>query len=200
MSTHSDQPSDRLLIVAGSVRAENMSRPISEWVQRTLRAPTQEADPHDPDIDLLDLALTELPEDRALAPGGSEPSSVAERLDAAAGFVFVTPEYNHSYPAGLKRLIDWHYREWMLKPALIVSYGVQGGHAAAEHLRGVLAELNAVSTRRAIALPGPWGHLDAGGDFSPTDETTQALRRGLAELLWWSRVLTPARDNGTFPA
>lgn len=29
-------------------------------------------------------------------------------------------------PAPLKRLIDWHYNEWMLKPATIVAYGVQG--------------------------------------------------------------------------
>lgn len=196
MTTKRPQTADRIAIISGSVRTDNLSRPVGDWVHRTLIT----AADAELDTELLDLEHTDLPHDRSLAPGGSERSSVADRLDAATGFVIVTPEYNHSYPAGLKRLIDWHYTEWTLKPVLIVSYGVHGGHAAAEHLRGVLAELNAVSTRRAIALPAPWSHRDQQGAFSPTPETTDALRRGLAELMWWSATLTPARTSGTFPA
>lgn len=47
------------------------------------------------------------------APGirPADPAPIADRLQRADGYVIVTPEYNHSYPAGLKRAIDWHYGE-----------------------------------------------------------------------------------------
>ena len=121
------------------------------------------------------------PDDGGLRPGGSAPSPVAARIDAADAFVFVTPEYNHSYPAGLKRLIDWHYREWMFKPATVVSYGVHGGILAAEHLRGIFAELQVVTTRRFVHLSRPWDHLTPAG-FTPPDRISPGtgLVRGAA--------------------
>lgn len=45
----------------------------------------------------------------------------------------VTPEYNHSFPASIKSLIDWHFTEWRAKPIGFVSYGgVAGGLRAIE--------------------------------------------------------------------
>ncbi len=152
------------------------------------------------EVDLIDLAEITLPDDGQLAPGGGPESEVAHRIDAAAAFVFVTPEYNHSYPASVKRLIDWHYRQWMLKPATVVAYGVQGGHAAIEHLRGVFAELNMVTTRRCLGLPAPWNALDEADRFAPDAPVNEALKGALAELDWWAGVLTDARTHRPFPS
>lgn len=53
------------------------------------------------------------------------------------GFIFVTPEYNHSTSGVLKNAIDYLYAEWNNKAAALVSYGSLGGARAIEHLRGV---------------------------------------------------------------
>lgn len=188
-----DQPSpgpQRVAVVSASVRTERLSAPIADWVCDALRQAGAE-------VDLIDIAALTLPDDALLTPGGSGPTEVTDRVSSAEAFVFVTPEYNHSYPAALKHLLDWHFEEWMRKPATIVSYGAYGGIAATEHLRGVLAELSMVSTRRTVALAEPWQHLDAAGRFQ---RAGRALGLALAELGWWATVLTEARQNRSFPA
>ena len=55
--------------------------------------------------------------------------------------MFLTPQYNWSYPAALKNALDHLYREWHDKPALIISYGHRGGGRAADHLQQVLQGL-----------------------------------------------------------
>ena len=65
----------------------------------------------------------------------------SEKIAQADGFVFLTPQYNWSYPAALKNALDHLYKEWHGKPALIISYGHRGGGRAADHLQQVLLGL-----------------------------------------------------------
>lgn len=180
-------------MISSSVRDGRVGPSIADWVVTTL------AHTSGVEADVIDLAHVTLPDDSQLYPGGGPETEVAARIDAAEAFVFVTPEYNHSYPASLKRLIDWHYREWKLKPATIVAYGVQGGYSAIEHLRGVLAELNVVTTRRCLGLPAPWQSLDDAGSYAPGESVTERLTVTLTELEWWAAVLTDARTHRPFP-
>ncbi|MEG9227240.1 NADPH-dependent FMN reductase [Aeromicrobium sp. Sec7.5] len=182
----------RVLVISSSVRAERIGPAIAHWVVAALDAV------EGVELDLIDLAEITLPDDALLSPGGGPRSEVADRIEAAEAFVFVTPEYNHSYPASVKRLIDWHYGQWMFKPATVVAYGVQGGHAAIEHLRGVFAELHMVTTRRCLGLAVPWNAFDDADQYVPDDSTAQALRGALAELDWWAGVLTDARIHRPF--
>lgn len=203
MTTQTPHPSDhtttptrgttRVAVISSSVRTDRMCPTISDWVIATL------THIEGVEVDLIDLAEITLPDDSQLYPGGGPKTEVSDRIEAAEAFVFVTPEYNHSYPASLKRLIDWHYTQWMLKPATIVAYGVRGGYAAIEHLRGVLAELSIVTTRRAVGLSAPWEALDDAECYTPTEDVTHGLRGALAELDWWTGILTDARANRPFP-
>lgn len=180
-------------MISASVRDGRISPSIARWVVEALRAI------EGVEIDLIDLAEVTLPDDAQLYPGGSPRSQVSRRLADADAFVFATPEYNHSFPASLKRLIDWHYDEWMLKPATVVAYGVQGGYAAIVQLRGVLAELNVITTRRCVGLTSPWQSLDDDARYAPSDGTATALSGALTELTWWADVLTDARARRPFP-
>ena len=175
----------RFAVIVASVRQERMGRMIADAVTPLL--------PDGAAVDILDLAEHPMPEDRLLEPGGSGTRSpIAERVDAADAFVVVTPEYNHGYPASLKRAIDWHYTEWMFKAATVVSYGVQGGLLAGEQLRGVFAELSVVTTRRTIGLRQPWRELDETG-WTADAGTADAARAAFAELAWWGETLRSAR-------
>lgn len=169
-------------VIAASLRGERMGRVLADWAAARMPATT----------DLIDLAEVTLPDDEALRPGGGPGTEISDRIAEADAYVIVTPEYNHSYPAGLKRAIDWHYREWMFKPATILSYGVQGGLLATEHLRGVLAELHVVTTRRAVGLSTPWYDLGPAG-YTPPDGVGKAFDLAVGELTWWAETLREAR-------
>ncbi|MEU4620926.1 NAD(P)H-dependent oxidoreductase [Actinoplanes sp. NPDC023801] len=199
----------RIAVIAASVRDQRMGRAIAEWAAfravtiGTARNSTDQsstdqnsADQNSAvtDVDLLDCAECDLPDDGLLRPGAGAGTAVSARIDAADAFVFVTPEYNHSYPASLKRLIDWQYREWMFKPATVLSYGVQGGLLATEHLRGVLAELHVVTTRRVVGLSRPWTDLSPSG-YAPPADVAEAFDAALHELTWWAALLRTARHE-----
>jgi NAD(P)H-dependent FMN reductase len=66
--------------------------------------------------------------------------------------VIVTPEYNHSAPAALKNAIDFLFAEWNDKAAGFISYGLNGGTRAVEHLRLVMAEVKVACVRTTVAL------------------------------------------------
>ncbi|WP_436520215.1 NADPH-dependent FMN reductase [Actinoplanes sp. HUAS TT8] len=187
-----------IAVIAGSVRDQRMSRSVAEWASfRAAGAGSPDGSSDGApkvEVDLIDCAEADLPDDGGLRPGGSAASPIAARLETADAFVIVTPEYNHSYPAGLKRLIDWHYREWMFKPATILPYGVQAGLLAAEHLRGVFAELHVVTTRRIVGLTRPWEHLGPVG-FTPPAPVEEAFDAALRELTWWATTLRTARRD-----
>ena len=179
-----------IAVIAASVRQQRMSHVLADWTaQRVAALPAV--------VDLIDLADCQLPSDTLLQPGGGVRSPIADRIDAADGFVVVTPEYNHSYPASLKRAIDWHYREWMFKAATVLSYGVHGGLLATEHLRGVFAELHVVTTRRVVGLRAPWNEID-GNRFAPEPDVEKALDGALTELGWWAETLRTARRDRPF--
>ena len=102
----------RVMVIIGSNRDGRLGPTVARWFVAEL------AGRADADVDVLDVAEAALP-DRLTAFGAEPPPEVAAvsaRLAAADAFVVVTPEYNHSYPAPLKTLIDWHGRQWWAKP------------------------------------------------------------------------------------
>jgi NAD(P)H-dependent FMN reductase len=105
----------------------------------------------------------------------------------------VTPEYNHSFPASLKNVLDWHHTEWQAKPVGFVSYGgLSGGLRAVEQLRPVFAELHAVTVRDAVSFHMAWERF--GEDGAPKDDASVAAAKVLLDQLgWWGNALREAR-------
>lgn len=179
----------RIALLLGSVRTERMGGHVAAWVAEQATRVGE--------VDLIDLAAVDLPDDAHLSPGGGSPTALTQRLATADAFVVVTPEYNHAYPAALKRAIDWHFAEWSFKTAALVGYGPQtGGALAAEALRGVFAELRVVTVRRTVTLHDPWDQMDE--HFTPDDQAARTLNGALNELAWWGDLLRQARRERPF--
>ena len=76
--------------------------------------------------------------------------TLADAIRAAAGVIFVSPEYNYSIPGGLKNAIDWVSRlpnqPLAGKPVAIqsASPSVLGGARAQYHLRQMMVFLDAL--------------------------------------------------------
>jgi NAD(P)H-dependent FMN reductase len=176
----------RIAVVIGSVRRTRLADPLAAWLKHELTAIDWI------DLDMIDLASVSLPM-HEMQPGGAAASPIAGRLADADGFVFLTPEYNHSFPASVKNVIDWHFTEWAYKPVAFVGYGGSGGVRAIEQLRTVFPELRATTVRESVLLPMAWEHLDADGSFVPPPGTVRALHATMNELRTWARALRSLR-------
>lgn len=176
----------RIAVVIGSVRTPRLADPLAAWLERELTAIDWL------DLDMIDLASVSLPM-HEMQPGGVAASPIAARLAGADGFVFLTPEYNHSFPAAVKNAIDWHFTEWAYKPVAFVGYGGSGGIRAVEQLRTVFPELRATTIRESVLLPMAWEHLDADGRFVPPPGTVRALGAMMSELRTWAGALRSHR-------
>ena len=127
-------------------------------------------------------------------PGSASP--ISARLEAADGYLVLTPEYNHSFPGSLKNAIDWHFDEWAYKPVAFVAYGAgSGGIRAVEQLRLIFPELRATTVRNAVLLRNPWTDLTGDGRFAPGAEAGAALDATVAELRWWATALREGRSR-----
>jgi NAD(P)H-dependent FMN reductase len=164
----------RLAVIIGSTREGRLGPAVAGWFAG------EAAGQSDVALDVIDLA-------------GNQ-STIGGRLADADAFVVVTPEYNHSFPAPLKQVIDTFSVEWRAKPAAFVSYGgISGGLRAVEQLRQVFAELHVVTIRDTVSLHGVWSHVGPDGRLIEDAARAGAARAMLQRLVWWARALRAAR-------
>jgi NAD(P)H-dependent FMN reductase len=180
---------DHYLVIVGSTRPTRRSPAIAKWVadlgDQMGGAPFRV-------IDLKDLGLGM--DDEPGIPAKDDyvretTRAWSEMVQAAKGVVFVSPQYNWGYPAPLKNAIDHLYREWRGKPALIVTYGSQGGGKCAAQLREVLGGmgLRLATTMPALRLARSRiedndGAIDPDQDFADHRGEVRAALRELADL------------------
>lgn len=181
----------RLAIIIGSTRNGRFGPTVAGWFAAQARKHA------DVEVDVIDLAETRLPEtlpdhDEAIP---APVKALAPRLAAADAFAVVTPEYNRSFPAPLKTAIDWYYDEWQAKAIALISYGREsGGLNAAAQLRGIFAELHAVTVRDGISLPCYWEQFAADGSWPKAGaDCNTAVKTTLVQLSWWALALREAR-------
>lgn len=119
----------------------------------------------------------------------------ANEIDQADGFIFVTPEYNHSLSPVLKNAIDFLWHEWNYKPVSFVSYGTVGGARAVEHLRGVAAEVKMFDLREGVLFPEHWNHFAEDGSFQFKENHEKTSQHMLDELVFWAKKMKQARGE-----
>lgn len=183
----------RLTVIIGSTRPGRVGAAIGQWFA---------ARAHDYgsfDVEVADLAAVNLPMlDEPNLPGlrqylhqhTRDWSALIDRADAV---VFVTPEYNHGYPATVKNAIDFLYHEWADKPVGFVSYGgVSAGTRSAQQLKPVVTAVGMVPVVAMVNIPFVAQFFDDNGRFEANDIMDQAAEAMLDELLRFHRLLRPA--------
>jgi len=181
------------MIVVASVRPGRIGLPIARWV-------AAEAEKHGTfDIDFADLAEINLPfmdepnHPRLRQYTKAHTIAWSERVDAADAFIFVTPEYNHSFTAPLKNALDFLSQEWWRKPVGFVSYGgVSGGSRGVSAFEPAMTTVGLIKTGANIELPFA-GASVAEGVYSPNDKGAAILTNVLAELDTLAAALKPLR-------
>jgi NAD(P)H-dependent FMN reductase len=148
-------PSLKIQIILGSTRQNRFSEKPARYIASELKKRD------DVQVELIDLKDWPLPFfDEPVSPAGNQGKYANElgkkwaaKVGEADAYIFVTPEYNHGYPAVLKNALDWVFPEWNHKPVGFVGYGNAGGARAIEQLRQVVIELQMLPIRNAIHIP-----------------------------------------------
>ncbi len=123
-------------------------------------------------------------------------SDITARADA---FIIVTPEYNHSIPSSLKRMLDSEYDNYLHKPVAIagVSGGSWGGVRVCEALLPVCHRLGLVNIHTELYFPHIKELFNEAGEIQP--EQSERYQKNLAalydELVWFARTLKQTKEH-----
>lgn len=193
-----------IAIILSSVRTKRAGETVARWVHTQLQSRTDVA------VSLVDLKEWQLPNYAyPETPKTLEASYPDERarqwvtlVSSFDGYIIVTPEYNHGYPASLKNALDYVYAGWNRKPVAFVSYGgPAAGIRAVQQLRQVVVELQMVPLRAEVNIPLVSTAFDANGALTANTEIQQKKLQSLADqLVWWASVLRDARTSKPYPA
>jgi chromate reductase, NAD(P)H dehydrogenase (quinone) len=115
-----------------------------------------------------------------------------QRIQAASGLLFVTPEYNRSMPGVLKNALDWGSRPWGHsvwggKPGAVIgtSPGATGTALSQQHLRNVLAYLDVHTLGQPeMFIKHTAGQIDENGTIT-NDDTRKFLQKFVDRYVEW---------------
>jgi NAD(P)H-dependent FMN reductase len=191
----------RLQLIVGTTRPGRFAEKPVAWILDRL------AGRDDFELDVLDLRDHPLPFfESPVSPARSLRDYPTEaiarfgaRVDSADGYIIVTGEYNHGYPASLKNAMDHVFPEFNRKPVAFVGYGNVGGARSIEQLRLVAVEFEMAPLRHAVHIlpdlmrPAMMAEVFAPAMFETLDPRLELL---VNDLVWWTNALKSARDAG----
>ncbi len=182
----------KIAIITGTTRPGRKNLEVAKWVKANAD------NRQDAVYEIVDIAEFNLPLlDESIPAGYGQYENAhtkiwASRIAEYDGFVFVTPEYNHSFSPALKNAIDYIYAEWNNKAAGFVSYGSAYGVRAVEQLRQIMAELQVADVRNTVML-SLFTDFENFATFKPDPRHEANLNGMLDQLIAWSGALKPLR-------
>lgn len=142
----------RIEIIAGSPRGNSVTNRVASHLKNLIREKTHH------EVDIIDVREHELPLLQAVftsVESTPEPyKEVTKRMLHANAFILLTPEYNGSYSAALKNLLDHfpkqHHKVFAIATA---STGMLGGVRAALQLQELIYALFGIGSPYMLVIP-----------------------------------------------
>lgn len=179
----------KVLVFAGSTRADSMNKKLARAAAEALRARGFEvtlADLHNYRMPLYDgdvEASTGLP---------ANAQAFKELMRSADAFAIASPEYNGSFPAVVKNTIDWISRPQGSEPPLAAlrgkkalllstSPGPGAGRRGLRHLRELLEMIGVSVIGPQVSVPSYGEAFGPGGELTRVDDRN-ALHKAIRDL------------------
>jgi len=180
-----------IAVLAGTTRAQRRSIMAARWIAEFGR--------QQPNVEIIFVDPTEL-----YFPGdGNDPEGKDPRYSditaCADAFFIVTPEYNHSFPGTLKRMLDSELGNYNHKPVAFAgcSDGNWGGTRAIESLVPAVRETGLVVLSWDLYFPWIQNVFDDLGQMKPehTERYTKSAQKLYNELIWMAKMFKRGRDE-----
>jgi len=179
-----------IVIFSGSARPQRQSHQVALEVVRRLTEKQHVCT-------LLDVKALQLPLLENTLSESEDPPEAArqasEAITSCHGVVVVSPEYNSSYPGGLKNTMDYFYKEYRHKVFgfVTVSSGMLGGVNAARSLQHYALKLQGIVCPEFLLTPKVQTLFT---DSKLTDEGySQRMDKFLDGFLWLTQAIKEAK-------
>ena len=178
----------RIAIISGSPRGNSITYRLALHLEKRIRENTNH------ETDIIDLRTFRMPQLQSVFTSvDASPEAYKElskKMFGADAFVLVTPEYNGSYSAALKNLMD-HYPKQHRKVFGIVtaSPGALGGVRAALQLQELIFALFGIGSPYMLVTPHIENKFDADGTLIDPG-FQKAVDVFVNEFLWLAEKLT----------
>ncbi|UFH56709.1 NADPH-dependent FMN reductase [Spirosoma sp. KNUC1025] len=187
----------KLKIIVSTVRPGRKGPLVAQWV-----AEEAQLNGHF-DVEILDLAKIGLPlMNEAIHPimkqyEHEHTKQWSAKIDEADAFIFVTAEYDYSYPASLKNALEYLMHEWAYKPSGIVSYsaGPFAGVRAVISLKADLINFRNVALAEGINIPTIGELINEDGVFVSNERLTAAATQMLTQLVRWTKGMKAIKED-----
>ena len=167
------------LIISGTNRAGSNTLKVAKEYQRLLK---------EKEVDSVLLSLEGL---NLLKRDADFEKIENELLIPFQDYIFVSPEYNGSFPGALKLLFDTGktHALWWHKKALLtgVSTGRAGNLRGMDHLSDVLNHVKVMVHHNKLPISSVDKLMDAEGHFTDAS-TLKAINTQLDEFITWTAV------------
>lgn len=178
-------------VIAGTTRAQRESIKAARWIADFARQL--------PGVEVLFVD----PKDFNFPGDGNDPEGkdprYTEIVAKADAFFIVTPEYNHSFPGSLKRMLDSELELYNHKPVAFAgaSNGNWGGVRAVESLVPAVRETGLVALGWDVYFPYVQNMFNEDGSMKKECQARyqKSVGRLFDELLWMARLFKQGRKE-----
>jgi NAD(P)H-dependent FMN reductase len=178
-----------IAVLAGTTRVQRESIKAAQYIAEFAR--------HLKEIEVIFVD----PQDFNFPGDGNDPEGKDPRYSEIVGkadaFFIVTPEYNHSFPGSLKRMLDSELELYNHKPVAFagVSNGNWGGVRAVESLLTAVRETGLVALSWDVYFPYVQDKFNADGNIKEEhrEHYERSLDKLFNELLLFARLFKTMR-------
>lgn len=186
-----------LKVISSSVRPGRKGPVVAEWIAGL----AQESGLFH--VEVLDLGKVNLP----LMNEANHPvlqqyehdhtKAWSAKIAEADAFIFVSAEYDYSYPAPLKNALEYLVHEWAYKAAGVVTYsaGAFAGVRALANLKADLLSLRVVSIAESVTIPTLLEQINEKGEINPAEIVEKSAKLMIQELARWTKGMELIREN-----
>lgn len=186
----------KLKIISSTVRPGRKGPVVARWI-------TGVAKQHGFEVELLDLGEINLPlMNEPVHPvmrqyEHEHTKQWSAKIDEADAFIFVTAEYDYSYPAPLKNAMEYLVHEWAFKPAAIVSYSA-GAFAGVRAVGGLKLDLllqKTVAIPEMVNIPIVQQFINDENEFVADEKLNASATAMLKQLNRWIKGMKVIKED-----
>src|SRR3569833_9946 len=187
----------KLKIISSTVRPGRKGPIIVKWITDLAKASGNF------EVEFLDLGEINLPlMNVAVYPimkqyEHEHTKQWSAKIDEADAFIFVTAEYDYSYPASLKNALEYLVHEWAYKPAGIVSYsaGAFAGVRGVMSLKSDLLSLKTIGLGEMVNIPLVHQFINEENEFVADEKLEKAANLMLTQVIRWAKGLKVVKEG-----
>lgn len=182
----------KIAVIIGSTRPNRFGPKVAAWFME-VAIKSNEAE-----FELVDIADYNLPILDENVPSGNSQEHTRiwqAKMGEFDGFVIITAEHNHSFPASLKNAIDFVNNEFSYKPVAYVGYGGEGAVRAVEQLRQIAATFRQYDLKPQVVIAGQGNFTDVDTDFVPGEKHLRNAEVIIKEISFWAREMASIREK-----